>query len=437
MQLSKLKDYAGVNDMVRRPPVIYRRLRKLFATAETWDRSERESWLQARRQRVLDLARKLPGYRPKPPSLDASYQLKRVDLVGHERDFGRPGLLPAFRTSTGGTTGVPLQIRRSPLAIAVEQATIDHICALAGLDLRLARIAVLRGDFVKPPSDTSPPYWRAIGPNKLVLSSFHLSQATLSHYFDALRAYAPLVLMCYPSALAHLLGLMENSRHSLTIGYVLASSECLMPETVRAAQRLLGARVINHYGQAERVTLAYAIDDGPYLFAPLYGAADLEAGESGSPRILGTSLWNDRQIFIRYDTGDLALLPPLMSPSDRRDIELGLRGFFGIDGRVSEHVDLADGRRIIALNHIPRGVRGIASLQLQCIDTRVIEAHVVPVKGYGPESEAKISQNFYEKFPLDVALHIRKVDAPIRLPSGKAPLLVPTRDDAVVHPSPA
>ncbi|MBV9405585.1 MAG: hypothetical protein JO211_09600, partial [Acidobacteriaceae bacterium] len=163
-----------------------------------------------------------------------------------------------------------------------------------------------------------------------------------------------------------------------------------------------------------------------------YGATELEGGGPESFKVIATSLWNDRQIFSRYETGDKALLPRC-SGNDVRDIELGLRGFCGIDGRNSEHIDLADGRRIIALNHIPRGVPGIASLQLRRADTWLIEVHVVPADGYGAESEVQISKNFYEKFPTEMRLLIRKRDRAIRLSSGKAPLLVPVTHDCIVY----
>jgi phenylacetate-CoA ligase len=195
------------------------------------------------------------------------------------------------------------------------------------------------------------------------------------------------------------------------------------PDVVAAARRVLGAKVIDYYGQAERIVFAYAIDGGAYRFLPVYGRPELAPNDDGQVRVLGTSFWNDRQVFVRYDTGDLALVPGTDAQT-LREVELGLRTFGGIDGRASERIDLGDGRRIIGLNHVPRGVAHVASVQLRQTAPNAVEALVVPLEGFDAGSEATIRKNFYDKFPSDVTLTIRQIDAPVRTRAGKAPLLV-------------
>jgi phenylacetate-CoA ligase len=421
----KLKEFGYFDDLIRRPPFLYLGFRRLLATAEGWGREEREAWLKKRLAQELVAARELPGYRNAPITDDLSAWpiLNKSDIFGRESEFGRAAILPSYRASTGGTTGMPLALRRSLTSIAFEQASIDHICAMAGLDLARARIAILRGDFVKPPSEMAPPYWRSIGARKRLYSSFHLSEKTLPHYADSLREFAPDVLSCYPSSLQHLVGLLEESGKALRIGHIFASSELLPRETVAAARRVLGACVIDYYGQAERVVVAYAIDGGGYRFLPVYGVPELVPDEGDSVRVRGTSLWNERQILIRYETGDNALLDG-EERKHRREIELGLMPFRGIEGRASERIDLPDGRRIIGLNHIPRGVPGIASVQLCHVGPNTVDAYVVPLKNFGPETEAILRRNFYAKFPSEVVFRVLKINAPLRNTSGKAPFLI-------------
>jgi phenylacetate-CoA ligase len=422
--LDRLAGSVLFDDVIRRPPVLYVRFRRFLSTVDRWDRSRREKWRADWLEEVLNLARRIPGYRARCVSDDFSTWpiLKKADIARRERAFGTRRGLVAHKASTGGTTGVPLAIRRSPYSILVEQASIDHVCAKAGLDLPRARAAVLRGDFVKPPSEMSPPYWRTSGGTKRIFSSFHLSRQSLPDYLRGFREFAPDVLSCYPSSLQHLVDLVRERGERLRIPFVLTSSECIGPDTIKMAREVLGGRIIDYYGQAERAVSAYSIDGSDYYFLPAYGLAEL-LPEDGRARIVGTSLWNARQVFIRYDTGDFASVAS-MTEDARRRTELGLAGFRGIDGRSSERIDLNDGRRIIGLNHLPRGVPGAGSIQFRHAQPELVEAFLVPSIGYGEDTECVLKRNFYAKFPSAIALKITKIDAPIRSRSGKVNLLI-------------
>jgi hypothetical protein len=134
-------------------------------------------------------------------------------------------------------------------------------------------------------------------------------------------------------------------------------------------------------------------------------------------------LWNERQVFIRYDTGDFASVGS-MTEDARHRTELGLAGFRGIDGRSSERIDLEDGRRIIGLNHLPRDVPGASSIQFRHVQPELVEAFLVPSIDYGEETDSALSRNFYTKFPPEIGLRITKIDVPIRSRSGKVNLLI-------------
>lgn len=409
---------------LRRPIILYARYRRLLAQSETWDRAAREEWVVSRLERTSVMARSLPGYRARTSATDGPNSLlEKADLAGREREFGRRSWLPTYSASTGGTTGVPLALRRSLRSVVMEQASIDHLCSKVGLDLTNARVAVLRGDFVKSPTDATPPFWRSPSPNLTIFSSFHLSRETFAHYEEKLRHDAPDLLMCYPSSLQHLTSLSEETGRKLRIPYVLSSSEHLPRDLYLGASRWFDAQIIDFYGQAERVVAAYALDGARYFMMPLYGLAEFHPLGPQQCEIAGTSFWNDSQIFMRYRIGDIALIAD-QAPNRLRDIALGLEPFEGIEGRTTEYVDLRDGRRIIGLNHIPRGVPGIVSMQLCQVQPDVVEAYVVTGPGYSDESAQVLTRNFYVKFPSQVALHIVPVNSPKRTKSGKAPLLM-------------
>lgn len=424
MQRLKIGASTFLGSKLRRLPLYYNRYRKFLTAAEEWDAAKREAWINRRLERTLDLARKTVGYRDNGSAagLQSWPFLDKATIRGREAQFGQPGW-PSYTASTGGTTGTPLVFKRSLPSIVMEQATLDHICARAGLDLAHARVAVLRGDHVKPPSDMSPPFWKRPTKNLAIFSAFHLAPSTIPAYAEALREYAPDIMMCYPSSLQHLTALFEQAGSAPRLKFVFCSSEYMPPDLMPRVRNVFGARMIDFYGQAERAVASYAIDNGGHTILPFYGFAEFIPDGNGRFQMVGTSFWNDRQIFVRYRTGDFALLPDA-DPQSLRDIALGLKPFAGIEGRAAEFIDLPDGKRIIGLNHIPRGVPDVASVQIAQVEPRTIEAYVVPLAGYGPASEAVLRQNFYAKFPQDIALRIVSIDAPLRTKAGKAPLLM-------------
>ena len=409
---------------LRRPPVFYSRYRALLADQENWDEARRQRWMVDRITRTLTRAARLPGYSGwAGPALSDWPLLEKREVAGHEARFTNPKVLPWHAASTGGTTGRPLALRRSLAAIAFEQAAIDHMCAGVGLDMEKARVAVLRADHVKPLKDRTPPFWRQANPQKLLLSSFHLTPDSIKAYAGALRAFQPDLLMCYPSALGHFIELLKASGENVHIPFVLASSETLPASVVRDARQVLATTVIDYYGQAERVAASCGINGAPHQLLPLYGLVELSEELGEGREIIGTSLWNDAQILVRYRTGDVLRIAADNNKTPSSGPLPPDAGFY-IEGRGTERIDLKDGRVIVGLNHLPRGVPGIVSLQVRHSAPREVELLVVPANGYGPASDDAIRANCALKFPDDVTLRIVTIEAPVRLASGKAPLLL-------------
>ncbi len=255
--------FAGMLDQWgRRPPFLYRRYRALLAAAETWPDDRRHAWISRRLERVLAQARTLRVTVTLPAQTSRHGRRSASRRCSGARAISSAAACCGCPSEHGRHDRHAAGLAAQPGSVVFEQAAIDHICARAGLAMERARVAVLRADFIKPPADMAPPFWRQAGPGRLLLSSFHLAPATARAYAEALQAFRPDVLMCYPSALAHLLAMLDHAGASIAIGHVLASSESLPAATVAAARRQLGATVIDFYGQAERVAASYGINGG-------------------------------------------------------------------------------------------------------------------------------------------------------------------------------
>lgn len=355
--------------------------------------------------------------------------LEKEAVRAAPQDFVAGRQLLASRASTGGTSGAPLPLARSLRSVVLEQAAIDRM--LEALDARPAdaRIAVLRGDNVKDPSDFRPPYWKLVaGGRRMVMSSNHLNAATVAAYAEALERFAPDVLWAYPTALESLCVQLERSGLRLQVGRVLTSSEVLHPGVWRLAERTLGCRLVDYYGQAERVGFAWARAPGEYRF--LRGYAHVELLESGGDgryqlyEIVGTSLWNHAMPLVRYRTGDLIRLPAGLSREAILETARGERPFPGVLGRDSDILISPDGVRLTGIDHFQRDVKNLRRIQVIQESASEVRVLVLGTPAFGEEDAAQLLANIRRKLPASMRVDVECVEALERTGLGKTPFVI-------------
>jgi phenylacetate-CoA ligase len=421
-----IKGIPAADRLIRRNPLFYGGFRRLLAETERASLAERRAVATRLLERSRRWAVALSGYAQSDLAQPLSAQpiLTKAGLLERMGDFTGSSWLPSAHAATGGTTGVPLQLVRSIPSLTMEQAMIDHLAAKAGVDLPNARIAVLRGDAVKDPNDTRPPFWRQAGVHRLVFSSNHLNAENYASFEQALLEFRPDLLLAYPSSLELLTDLAAERASPVRFKLVITSSEMLRPGLRDRVRRTFGASLIDYYGQAERVCAAYSLEDGAYRFIFPYGLTELAEITPGRYRIIGTGFWNRRQPLRRYDTEDIAILPADATPEQIERITLGIDTFTGIEGRITDYLLLADGSRIYTLDQVPHGVHGAATVQLiqETLDTALIV--VVPNAQFSDDTLELIRQNFYLKAPRSLGVRVEVRDSPYRLANGKAPSFI-------------
>ena len=429
------------NDAARYNPLHYGFVRRSIAAYEGLDFEQRQARHQWQSRRVLQQARQTVYGRRRPLDWEAWPILDKRAIRDRPGDFARRTLV-SVPAATGGTTGTPLRLTRSLRGVAAEQAFIDSLLG-AGHSFRTDKVAVLRAFVVKDRADDEPPFGRLTqGGRCLMLSSYHLSHKNAWWYAGELARFKPDVLFAYPSMLARLVNLLEAVPASPAIPTILCSSET-MPHGLRGeAQARLGARLVDFYGLAERVCFAWSGDGDNYYFSPAYGrtellASDADAGETGcvAARIVATGFWNDSMPLVRYDTGDLAVLPAGLTPREIAEIELGLRPFRGILGRQDETIPLADGTVVYGLNQIPKGIDRASQIQIVQQDPLQVTLFVVPKSTYAAADSEALLRNARARFPPQVELRVELVDRLIQTAAGKTPFVI--RHDGVARSSPA
>ena len=421
-----------VGDWIRRSPILYGRCRSLLASMDAAPLSTRKTLAQryltralrrADRTRLAQAQRHIGSYQDRP------YLLK-----GTLRDAGCDSRLrsvvPVASANTGGTTGIPLTLWRSWTSVVFEQAVVDHLAEAKGVVWKRSRIAILRGDTVKDPSDLTPPFWTLRdGGSQLAMSSNHLTAMTVRHYVAALQRFAPDILWVYPTSLEALCRLTPAGALKLpSLRLIFSSSEVLTPEIRTQARNIGDVPIIDYYGQAERVCASFSSGTGEHFFLPAYGHVELVYSHADDDHdlyeIVGTSYWNGAQPLVRYRTGDYARLPKGTDSKTIEAVTYGMVPFLGVAGRQSDYLVSPDGAHLMGIDHIPRGVPDVVQMQFHQTAPNHVDIHVVPMANYSEVTEQLILRQAQRKIPTSMTISIRRVERLQRTASAKTPLVV-------------
>lgn len=429
--VKKLKLLQVGDTAVRRNPLFYADAQRELEHLERADLNERRTWTRDRLGEVLwPASRSGYGHLARGGRDIASWPLlTKAQVRATPGAFAVGSQLFTVKASTGGTSGAPLEIVRSLRSVVFEQVCIDRMMQKVGVDARSSKCAVLRTESIKDPNDFKPPYWIfAGGGNRLVLSSTHLKAATLEHYARILEQFAPDCLLGYPTSLEALCFLLQRTGRQLHIPAALCSSEVLHGRVWACARETLNCRLLDYYGQAERVAFAYATAPGEYRFLPGYAHVEFEpAGFEGEHKlyeIVGTPLWNRSMALIRYRTGDLIRVPASWGERELEELALGVRTFSGVLGRDSDILITPDGVKVTGISHFQRDVANIVRIQvIQESSTRVVIL-VLATGEYTERDRERLMHNAREKLPRSMHVEIRSVTALERTARGKTPFVI-------------
>lgn len=378
-----------------------------------------------------------------PQDLHLLPVLTRKDIVEHRSSLVADHLDPRSLSMghTSGTTGSPLQVYYDDATTQMTYALLDRQYKWAGVRLERNgdRVAVLRGNVIVPLQQSAPPYWRRNGyQNQLLMSAFHLSDATLPDYVAELERFAPAVLDGYPSTLYLVARYLLANGRTLPVSAVISASETLFEFQREAIESAFECRVFDYLAAAERVVFSTECDrhEGHHLSLE-YGITEfvdeeyrsLPAGEPGI--MVCTSLHNFAMPLIRYVTNDVSALKPAACTCGR-----GLPLMEDITTKSEDILALADGRMISpsVLTHPFKPMHAVEESQVVQLTTDHIEIRIVPRADYGPKDTNHLLTEFRHRLGDQVKVEIKLVDQIERTKSGKFKWVVSHVQQAVHVP---
>jgi phenylacetate-CoA ligase len=424
------KRSAALNTALRYNPFYYPRVRGLLDRVAAMGREQRRELVDSLSARALRWASALGPQRSVArsfedwPILDKDYVRDNPGKVVNPRVFAIPA-------ATGGTTGIPIQLSRSLLSVAAEQAFHDHMLAPFGLSFGTARIASLRGDDVKAPSDRDPPFGiTANSGNHLILSAQHVTSETVDWFYEKLADFKPDIFYVYPSSGETLALRMIERGMELPLPLVMSNSEMLHPAGRKVIKEAFMGPILDHYGVSERVVFAHSRRAGEFWINPAYGRTELvPVADDDMPdgfacaEIIGTGFWNEAMPLVRYRTGDRLIYPESYDDQDLEDVTLGLKPFSGIVGRDKDFVLSARGEMIWCAKFAWDTTR-IVRIQVIQDSFTALRILVVAKPGFGDSDLAVLMANVRNKVPTDMHVDVELVSELQRLPGGKVPYVI-------------
>lgn len=328
--------------------------------------------------------------------------------------------------TTGGSTGVPVGFHlQKGVSRPKEQAFLEAQWRRAGWEPG-ARLAVIRGHVTTDQAGGRIASYDATR-DWLMLSSYHLTEARLPEYLEAIERFRPDILHAYPSAALQLAEFLERAGQSwrIPLRCVLAGSERLNLPQKRLLERVFGCRVFRWYGHSERVVLAAeGTRSELFHFWPTYGYVEFgEPDAEGYREVIGTSFHNLAMPLVRYRTGDYVRLA---DPRRDGDLEYPWPAVAEIAGREQEFLVSGEGRRIslTAFNMHDAIFDGLYAVQFYQEQPGYAEFRYVPSPAFHASRLDAIQAGIRRKLGDDFFVEFRQVQETERTSRGKHRWLV-------------
>ena len=364
----------------------------------------------------------------------------KLDIKRHPEQYLSCAAPRASRLEmfTGGSTRNPLQFYvqkhvTRPKEFAFIQAFRERVGLGAG-----DQVLALRGRTVPTAAEPRGRIWMHEPiKRQLILSSDHLERRYMPAYAEALALHQPAYIEAFPSALFPLARwLAANPLAEFTRGVkgVMLYSENVYGYQMEKFREVFGCPIVSHYGHSERVLMAASMpDDDRYFFWPRYGHFELldaenrpvtQPGKLGF--IVGTSFDNKVMPFLRYRTGDLAVLCDRGHP-----LLPGYPACERIVGRLQEFIVCRDHRLVsittIGVAHFPE-LAEVEVIQYEQDRPGRLMLKVVADHEISSEHRAHIAAAVAAKTQGGCDVDVVQVPSIARTPRGKARMLVQNID---------
>jgi phenylacetate-CoA ligase len=266
--------------------------------------------------------------------------------------------------------------------------------------------------------------------NMIEMSPFHMSEENMPKYIDKIKKIKPKYLHGYPSAISILARYVEKKVEKFPpIKAVLAISENIYAGQREFIEKAFNTRLFSFYGMSEKVIMAPECEyDTRYHAFPEYGITEIvdkygnSIGKGERGELVGTGFLNYFMPFIRYRTGDYAVISEQSCKCKRNHLVLE-----NLIGRWSQEMVVDKNKALIsiaALNLHSDVFSNVHRYQFHQKKFGELILKVVPKDNFLDKDKEKISTAFHKKVGNNLQLFIEEVDKIDLTRRGKSKLLI-------------
>jgi phenylacetate-CoA ligase len=256
-----------------------------------------------------------------------------------------------------------------------------------------------------------------------LLNSFHMTEANMAQFADAIDRYRPEIIVGYVGPLVRLAQwLLATGRTIWQPQGVIGAAEALHEFQRELIEQAFGCPAFNTYGCREFMLIAAECEkhnglhvNADHLVVELR-QADKAAEHSQTGAVTITDLFNYGMPFVRYANGDMAT-----ASSGHCDCGRGLPMLARVDGRVLDAIRTPAGH-VLPGEFFPHMLKDVPGLQrFQLIQRRLdrLDLTIVRGDGFNDASLAYIRREVSKVLGDSTELHCHFVDDIPLTPSGK------------------
>lgn len=335
----------------------------------------------------------------------------------------------AYESSTGGSTGEPLQFIQDRQASDYARAAVyrswewtgwqlgDKYVNLWGASKDLAKETKFRNKlrqvFLK---------------DQLLLSSYDMTDKNLMVYIERMKAFNPNFIRGYASAIYVLAEIIRrNEIEDLRPSSIITTSENLFNYQREVIEKQFNCKIFDGYGCRENSVIAteceahegYHISVENGIIECIKNDEQVSSDEIGELFI--TDFNNFAMPFIRYQVGDLG------TPSDKKcSCGRGLPMLKSIDGRTTDLIVTPSGRYIAGpgLTLIYKDLKNLKQIQLVQNSLEKLKVKVVKGQNYSESDSKNLMAALYKYIGKDIEIDLEFVDSIPPEASGKQRLVI-------------
>ncbi|OOG50983.1 phenylacetate--CoA ligase family protein [Rhodanobacter sp. C01] len=247
-----------------------------------------------------------------------------------------------------------------------------------------------------------------------VLNSFHMTEANMAEYADAIDSYRPDIIVAYVGPLVRLAQwLVATGRKIWRPHAIIGAAEALHEFQRQVIEQAFGCPAYNTYGCREFMLIASECEqrhglhvNADHLLVELRKPQDAPA-DAQSGEVVITDLFNYGMPFVRYVNGDMA------TASDARcSCGRGLPLLGHVDGRVLDAIRTPAGHVLPGefFPHMLKDVHGVERFQLVQRRLDRLDLAIVRGEGFDDASLAYIRREVAKVLGDSVELHCHFVD---------------------------